>query len=171
MLERMNRFQAPEARTAIADVHLPPGSRGLDVGCGVGLYALWLAEAIGPRGHVTGIDRVPERIVAAQRLAGGVLGAERLLFQLGDGTAIAAADEAFDWVWCADVLHHIAEPVLALKEFMRVVRPGGQIIIKESQVMSALFLPGYPEVEQQLQQAERQFQQPETGGRSFQERC
>ena len=48
MLERMNRFQEPEVRTAIADLHLPPGSRGLDVGCGVGLYALWLAEAVGP---------------------------------------------------------------------------------------------------------------------------
>jgi ubiquinone/menaquinone biosynthesis C-methylase UbiE len=170
MLERMNRFQEPEVRTAVTDLHLPSGSRGLDVGCGVGLYALWLAEAIGPRGHVTGIDRVPERIAAAQRLAGAVLEADRLVFQHGDGTAIAAAHESFDWVWCADVLHHIDDPVLALKEFMRIVRPGGQIIIKESQVMSALFLPGYPELERQLQQAEMQFQQPETGGRSFQER-
>jgi demethylmenaquinone methyltransferase/2-methoxy-6-polyprenyl-1,4-benzoquinol methylase len=170
MLERVNRFQEPEVRTAIADAHLPAGSRGLDVGCGVGLYAQWLAEAIGPRGHVTGIDHVPERIVAAQRLAGAVLGADRLLFQPGDGTAIAAADKSFDWVWCADVLHHIDDPVLALKEFRRVLRPGGRIIIKESQVMSALFLPGYPEVEQQLQRAERQFQHPETGGHSFQER-
>jgi hypothetical protein len=43
-------------------------------------------------------------------------------------------------------------------------------MIKESQVMSALFLPGYPELERQLQRAGMQFQQPETGGRSFQER-
>jgi len=39
-LERMNRFQAPEARRIIADLSLPKGSRGLDVGCGIGLYAL-----------------------------------------------------------------------------------------------------------------------------------
>jgi demethylmenaquinone methyltransferase/2-methoxy-6-polyprenyl-1,4-benzoquinol methylase len=50
VLERMNRFQEPEARTAIADLRLPTGSRGLDVGCGVGLYALWLAQAVGPHG-------------------------------------------------------------------------------------------------------------------------
>ena len=54
-LERMNRFQEPEARTLIADLGLPRGSRGLDVGCGVGLYALWLAEAVGPDGRVVGI--------------------------------------------------------------------------------------------------------------------
>jgi cyclopropane fatty-acyl-phospholipid synthase-like methyltransferase len=39
-LERMNLFQEPEARTLIADLHLPEGSRGLDVGCGAGLYAV-----------------------------------------------------------------------------------------------------------------------------------
>ena len=39
-LERMNSFQEPEARGLIADLGLPAGSRGLDVGCGVGLYAL-----------------------------------------------------------------------------------------------------------------------------------
>jgi len=36
-LERMNRFQEPEVRQAIADLQLPRGSYGLDVGCGVGL--------------------------------------------------------------------------------------------------------------------------------------
>ena len=48
-LERMNRFQEPEARRIIADLGLSGGSRGLDAGCGVGLWALWLAEAVGPR--------------------------------------------------------------------------------------------------------------------------
>ena len=41
-LERMNRFQEPEARSLITDLALPAGSHGLDVGCGVGLWALWL---------------------------------------------------------------------------------------------------------------------------------
>jgi SAM-dependent methyltransferase len=170
MLERMNRFQEPEVRTAIADLQLPPGSRGLDVGCGVGLYAMWLAEAVGVQGQVTGIDHVAERIDAAKRLVGTTLAPGRLTFQQGEGTAIAEADQTFDWVWCADVLHHIDDPVVALKEFARVVRPGGQIVIKESQVVRALFLPGYPELERQLQRAESQCQQPEAGAQSFQER-
>jgi demethylmenaquinone methyltransferase/2-methoxy-6-polyprenyl-1,4-benzoquinol methylase len=170
MLERMNRFKEPEVRAAIADLQLPAGSRGLDVGCGVGLYTLWLAEALGPEGQVVGIDRAAERIDAAIHLVGMALAPNRLRFRQGDGTAIAEADHTFDWVWCADVLHHIDDPVTALKEFARVVRPGGQIIIKESQVLSALFLPGYPALEQQLQRAETQYHQPEAGGQSFQER-
>ena len=59
-LERMNYFQEPEARTLIADLELPPGSSGLDAGCGVGLYALWLAEAVGSAGpRARGSSRRP----------------------------------------------------------------------------------------------------------------
>jgi ubiquinone/menaquinone biosynthesis C-methylase UbiE len=169
-LERMNRFQEPEVRTAITDLHLPVGSRGLDVGFGVGLYTLWLAEAIGPEGQVLGIDCEAERIDAAKRLVDTALAPGRLTFRQGDGTTIAEADQTFDWVWCADVLHHIDDPVLALKEFRRVVRPGGQIIIKESQVCHGVFLPGYVELERQLQRAGIQHQHVEAGARSFQER-
>lgn len=170
VLERMNRFQEPEARAAIADLHLPAGSRGLDVGCGVGLYTLWLAEAVGPRGQVVGIDASAERVAAAQRLVGRVLDPGRVALQQGDGTALAAPDHTFDWIWCGDVLHHIDMPVVALKEFIRVLRPGGRIIIKESQVLHALFLPGHPDLERQLQRAEIQYTRREAGSHSFQER-
>lgn len=170
VLERMNRFQEPEARQAIADLQLPAGSRGLDVGCGVGLYALWLAEAIGPQGQVVAIEPSTERVAAVQRHIGERLEAGRIAFRQGDGTALDMADRSFDWVWCSDVLHHIDTPVMALKEFVRVLRPGGRVIIKESQVAQALFLPGYPELERQLQRAEMQFNRHEAGARSFQER-
>jgi demethylmenaquinone methyltransferase/2-methoxy-6-polyprenyl-1,4-benzoquinol methylase len=166
----MNRFQEPEARQAIVDLQLPAGSRGLDVGCGVGLYALWLAEAIGRQGHVVAIEPNAERVAAAQRRVGERLEAGRIAFRQGDGTALDMADRSFDWVWCGDVLHHIDAPVMALKEFIRVLRPGGRVIIKESQVAPALFLPGYPELERQLQRAEMQFNRHEAGAHSFQER-
>ncbi len=70
VLERMNRFQEPEARALIADLELPRGSHGLDAGCGVGLYALWLAEAVGPQGRVVGIEPSAERVEAARALVG-----------------------------------------------------------------------------------------------------
>jgi SAM-dependent methyltransferase len=169
-LERMNRFQEPEARGLIADLGLPAGSSGLDVGCGVGLYALWLAEAVGPAGRVLGIEPTAERAEAAREFAGGQLGAGRLEFRAGDGTALDVATGTLDWVWCGDVLHHIAETQAALREFRRVVRPGGRIIVKESQVLSAMFLGGHPELERRIQLAEIERTREEGGGRSFQER-
>jgi len=169
-LERMNRFQEPEARALIADLGLPAGSRGLDVGCGVGFYALWLAEAVGPEGRVTGIEPTAERVEAARELVGGRLGPGRLDFRQGDGIALEMGDGSLDWLWCGDVLHHIVETAAALAEFRRVVRPGGRIVIKESQVLSAMFLPGHPELERRIQLAEIERTREEGGGRSFQER-
>jgi demethylmenaquinone methyltransferase/2-methoxy-6-polyprenyl-1,4-benzoquinol methylase len=169
-LERMNRFQEPEARHIIADLALPPASRGLDVGCGVGLYGLWLAEAVGSAGCVIGIEPEAARVEAARFLVGGQLEAGRLEFREGDGAAIPLPDRSVDWLWCGDVLHHIVETERALREFLRVVRPGGRIIIKESQVLSALFLPGHPELERRIQLAEIRRTLDEGGGRSFQER-
>jgi len=169
-LERMNRFQEPEARALIADLELPGGSRGLDVGCGVGLYTLWLAEAVGPGGRVVGIEPTAERIQAALELVGGRVDSGRLELRQGDGTALDMAAGSLDWLWCGDVLHHIVETGAALSEFRRVVRPGGRIIIKESQVLSAMFLPGHPEIERRIQLAEIERTREEGGGRSFLER-
>ena len=169
-LERMNHFQEAEARQIIRDLGLPAGSRGLDVGCGVGLYALWLAETVGPGGHVLGIEPELEKVEAARALVGGRIKSGRLEFKTGDGTAIPLPDHSVDWVWCGDVLHHIVETEQALREFRRVVRPGGRIVIKESQVFSAMFLPGHPELERRIQIAEIRRTLDEGKGRSFQER-
>lgn len=169
-LERMNRFQEPEARRIIADLALPPASRGLDVGCGVGLYALWLAEAVGPGGSVLGIEPEMDKIEAARALVGPRQQSGRVEFDRGDGTAIPLPDRSVDWVWCGDVLHHILDTEKAVREFHRVVRPGGRIVVKESQVLSAMFLPGHPELERRIQLAEIRRTLDEGGGRSFQER-
>jgi SAM-dependent methyltransferase len=169
-LERMNWFQESEGRRLIADLKLPSSSTGLDVGCGVGLYMLWLAEAVGPKGRVIGIEPTLERVEVARELVGAQIEAGRLELRQGDGTALAMPAGSFDWLWCGDVLHHIVDTAAALAEFRRVVRPGGRIIIKESQVLAAVFLPGHPELERRIQLAEIEHTREEGGGRSFSER-
>ena len=169
-MERMNLFQELEARVLIADLGLPEGSRGLDVGCGAGLFAVWLAEAIGPRGRVVGIEPSAERADAARALVGHGPVASRLELRAGDATKLDAPDASFDWVWCGDVLHHIQETGRALGEFARVVRPGGQIIVKESQLLHGAFLPGHPALERRLRQAEMEWSRHEGGEFSFEER-
>ena len=171
VLDRMNRFQEPEARAIIEHLGLAPGSRGLDVGCGVGLYALWLAEAVGPRGRVVGVEPGAERVEAARALVGGAPGPRgELEFRTGDATALDLPAGGFDWVWCGDVLHHVQDTQAALKEMIRVLRPGGLLVIKESQALPAMFLPGHPELEKRLQLAEIARGREEAGERSFQER-
>jgi demethylmenaquinone methyltransferase/2-methoxy-6-polyprenyl-1,4-benzoquinol methylase len=169
-LERMNRFQEPEARALIADLSLPEGSQGLDVGCGVGLYAVWLAEAVGPRGRVVGVEPTAERVEAARALASPLLPGPRLEFRQGDAIALGVPDATLDWIWCGDVLHHVQETERALAEFARVLRPGGRVVVKESQLLHGLFLPGHPALERRLRQAEAAFSRHEGGEFSFEER-
>ncbi len=170
VLELMNRFQEPEVRSLLPELPLQAGSRGLDIGCGVGLYALWLADVIGPDGRIVAIDPSPERIAEAEQRIKTSPVADRITVRPGDGTAIDEPDQSFDWVWCSDVLHHIDEAVTALRECARVTRPGGVLFIKESQVLQALLLPGHLDLERQLQRADVEFQKQEAGARSFQER-
>lgn len=49
VLALMNRFQEPVVRPWLSELAMSSGSRGLDVGCGMGLYALWLAAVVGPK--------------------------------------------------------------------------------------------------------------------------
>jgi ubiquinone/menaquinone biosynthesis C-methylase UbiE len=170
VLALMNRFQEPVVRPWLSELAMPSGSQGLDVGCGMGLYALWLASVVGPNGRVVAIDPSPERIGEAEVTFQGAPEAAWITLRQGNGTAIDEPDGQFDWVWCSDVLHHIDEAVRAVQEYKRVTRPGGTIYIKESQVLPALLLPGHLDLERQLQRADVEFQKREAGERSFQER-
>ncbi len=84
MASNIHRVTGPAIRSAIRALQLPAGSRGLDAGCGVGTHTLWLAEAIAPGGHVTGIDISRECLAYAEEIASQSELAEAVSFQYGD---------------------------------------------------------------------------------------
>ena len=53
-------LREPVLRSIIGRLQLPRGSQGLDAGCGIGHQAVLLAQAVGPAGHVTGVDVTPD---------------------------------------------------------------------------------------------------------------
>src|SRR4029453_14651516 len=110
------------------------------------------------------------RVDAGAELVGHGPVGSRLEFRVSDATKLGEADASFDWVWCGDVLHHIQETGKALGEFARVVRPGGRIVVKESQLLHGAFLPGHPALERRLRQAEMEWSRHEGGEFSFEER-
>jgi demethylmenaquinone methyltransferase/2-methoxy-6-polyprenyl-1,4-benzoquinol methylase len=136
--------------SAIQALQLPPGSRGLDAGCGIGLQALMLAEAVGPVGHITGLDLSPEFLVHAREIVEKAGLSERISFREGDVNELPFDDDAFDWVWSVDCVGYAAflEPLPVLKELRRVVKPGGSVAILAWS--SEKLLPGYPLLEARL---------------------
>jgi ubiquinone/menaquinone biosynthesis C-methylase UbiE len=144
-----NPLVEPVIRSAIQALRLPPGSRGLDAGCGIGLQALLLAEAVGPTGHVTGLDLSPQFLVHAREITEDAGLSERISYQQGDVNRLPFDDKTFDWVWSANCVgYHPAEPLPMLRELARVVKPGGSVVILAWS--SQQLLPGSPLLEARL---------------------
>jgi ubiquinone/menaquinone biosynthesis C-methylase UbiE len=144
-----NPLREPVLRSAIQALQLPSGSQGLDAGCGIGLQALLLAEAVGPAGHVTGLDLSPEFLVRAEGVVEQAGLSEQISFQEGDVRELPFDDDTFDWAWSADCVGYAPiEPLPLVKELARVVKPGGSVAIIAWS--SEKLLPGHPLLEARL---------------------
>jgi ubiquinone/menaquinone biosynthesis C-methylase UbiE len=103
---------------------LEPGTRVLEVGCGVGAVLGVLGQEY-PGVRLHGIDREPKQLEFAR----GYLersGVEATLVE-GDALALPFEDESFDHVWMMWFLEHVPDPPAALREGRRVLVPGGGI--------------------------------------------
>ncbi|MEV6343799.1 methyltransferase domain-containing protein [Actinoplanes sp. NPDC051851] len=109
-----------------ARLALPAGARVLDAGCGTGAVACALAARAGLT--VTGMDILDWNLETARKRAatGGV--SDRTDFHLGDYHTLPFPDESFDGVYTMETLVHAADPATVLKEFNRVLRPGGRLV-------------------------------------------
>ncbi len=100
-----------------------PGGRVLDVGCGPGVMALEIVE----RGcEFWGVDPSGKMLeICGQRFGGD----GRMHFQQGDAAKLALPDEFFDAVLCMGVIDAVPDRHQAVREILRVLKPGGTFII------------------------------------------
>jgi SAM-dependent methyltransferase len=124
--------------------HLRPGLRILDVGCGVGAIALDLAMSTQPE-HILGIDPDAEQIAlarsSAKRRAIG-----NASFECGSAYEIPCPANSFDVVYANAVLLHVREPLRALAEMRRVLRPGGIAAVSDDDISSLVVSPESPDL-------------------------
>jgi sarcosine/dimethylglycine N-methyltransferase len=103
--------------------------RILDVCCGLGGPARWIAHQIGC--SVTGLDLTQSRIDAARRLTARVGLDRRVDFVQGDATAMPLADAQFDRVYGQEAWVHIPDKDALLSECRRVMRPRGVLVFTD----------------------------------------
>jgi len=120
------RVQLEPAHSLMLDMAgAQAGERVLDVACGTGLVSFRLAAAVGARGTVVGTDISGEMIEAARRQA-AERGLDNASFERSDAEALPFADASFDAAVCGLGLMYVPDPVKALCEMRRLLRPGGR---------------------------------------------
>jgi len=113
------------------------GERVLDVGSGPGLLAAAIAETVGPSGRVCGVD-VSDPLLAAARAQSARWPWVDL--RHADATQLPFTDREFDAVVSTQVLEYVRDVDRALAEMHRVVRPGGRVLILDTDWDSIVWL-------------------------------
>ncbi|MDO4781007.1 MAG: methyltransferase domain-containing protein [Candidatus Saccharibacteria bacterium] len=111
-------------------LNLRPGERVLDAGSGRGVMARYLAEKTGV--EVIGITVTPREITVSNKLSRGMKNAPK--FILGDYMNTDFADDYFDVVYVNETLSHARNIAELMKEFYRILKPGGRVVFADYEI-------------------------------------
>jgi arsenite methyltransferase len=115
-----------QRRATLEALDLQPGERVLDIGCGPGYLAAEMADVVGPEGAVHGVDPSPHMLAIAARRD------ERIELSEGDALSLRVADSSFDAAVATQVYEYVADIAAALAEARRVLRPGGRLLVLDT---------------------------------------
>src|SRR5712691_3532312 len=107
---------------------ITPGERVLDVGCGPGATTLPYAAAVGPQGHVTGID-ISEPMLAVARKRVAEQGYDNVTLLLADAQVHPLPPASFDLVTSRFGVMFFADPTVAFRNLCGALRPGGRLCV------------------------------------------
>ena len=114
----------------------PAAQEILDIACGTGDFSIAIARAMAPGSRVTGLD-LSEGMLAVMRAKLAASGLEdRVACVQGDSEALPYADATFDCVTIAFGIRNFEHRETALREILRVLKPGGKLVILELSVPS-----------------------------------
>ena len=132
----LHTIYSPAGHRILLRAGLRAGMRVADFGCGVGAATRMLAEMVGPKGEVTGIDSDENQLVQA----GGHCSRAALRnvsFWRADACDTRLPAQYFDLVYARFLLMHLPNPMDGLREMYRVLKPGGLIVVEDGDVGTA----------------------------------
>lgn len=122
---------------------LRPDAELLDIGCGTGTITAGLARRAA---RVVGLDQSAD-VVDAARAHADDCGLTNASFEVGSVYELPWDDASFDVVYAHQVLQHLSDPVGALREARRVLRPGGLVAVRDSDYETMVHAPVFPAIE------------------------
>jgi ubiquinone/menaquinone biosynthesis C-methylase UbiE len=124
----LDRWYGDVTRQMLDLALIQPGQRILDVAAGAGEPAVSAAERVGPGGYVLATD-ISEGIVELAHQVAQEHGLKQIETRAMDGEKLDLPDGSFDAVLCRLGLMYMPHPVTALREWRRVLRPGGRVAV------------------------------------------
>lgn len=144
-----HRWRTAENSAGYLLPFLSPGLRLLDVGCGPGTITVDLAARVAP-GATVGVDREAAVIAEARALLESPPIAP-VEFRTADAYALEFDDASFDIVHAHQLLQHLTDPVAALIEMRRVLRPGGVLAVRDGDYGGFVWAPSDPLLDRWMQ--------------------
>ena len=144
MVEEFNASPGATRRRAriLEALALKPGNRVLDVGSGPGHQASEIASAVGPNGCVDGVDSAESAVDIARRRCSDLT---NVAFHLGEASGLPFDDGSFDAAMSSQVFEYLDDIPSGLAEIHRVLKPGGRVLIHDTDWGATLWHSTDPE--------------------------
>jgi|TARA_B100001741_G_scaffold313765_1_gene321822 ubiquinone/menaquinone biosynthesis C-methylase UbiE len=143
---RSHTWRTIENSAKYLEQHLEDRSSLLDIGCGPGTITIDFAKRL-KKGTVLGID-ISDEIIKKARIASQEFGFDNCSFNTGDTYHLDFEDNTFDIVHAHQLLQHLTDPVAAIKEMRRVVRPGGVVALRDADYGGMIWAPTDPKLDE-----------------------
>ncbi len=137
IVEQRKYLWFPEAIEKYASwMGLKPGMTAIDVGCGLGYLGYTYWPYFGKGGRYIGVDKSDKLLKDAEEGAKVWARSGKAEFKIGDAYNLPFECGFADWVMCQTLLMHLEKPEEAIKEMIRVLKPGGLFMCKEPDNLS-----------------------------------
>ncbi len=131
---RLSNLNALLNQACLEELALTRGEAVLDVGSGLGQFTRDIARAVGPDGHVIGVERDRQQLAKARRQAKEAGEGDLVDWRLGDALKLPLAKREwgrFDVVHARFVLEHVKNPERVIRQMVRAARPGGRVVLAD----------------------------------------
>lgn len=139
----LNQLLNPATQQFLLQSGLKPGMRVLDLNCGMGLMSCWIAEQVGPEGHVIACDNSEEHLTIAREVASDA-GLNNIEFTRLTVDQLDQLSDKFDFIYCRFLLIHAKNPKDVLTAIYDHLEQGG-VFACESAILGHEFC--YPHSE------------------------